>query len=108
MTGVNPVIFWASNLAWDGFLFLLSAALTTVILVALDEKDTFTSYGATGTLTAIIAYHMYNATIDSRNIPSNVHPSWNGSNTSSLCLQFPVVHSCSWICQTGDLKCSGR
>lgn len=48
MTGVSPAIFWGSNLAWDISLLLISTLLTTICLVALDDKEAFTSHGALG------------------------------------------------------------
>ena len=48
MTGINPLTFWLSNVLWDGLIFLVSATAFVVALIALDEKDVFSSNGATG------------------------------------------------------------
>ena len=45
MTGVNPIIFWLSNLVWDFGLFFLSALLLVMVVVLLDTTNTYTTNG---------------------------------------------------------------
>ena len=45
MTGVNPVIFWLSNLVWDFGLFFLSSLLLFMMVSILDTTYTYTTHG---------------------------------------------------------------
>ena len=48
MTGLHPVTFWITNLAWDFSIYLLSSALMIIFLMAFDYDKTFTSAQAPG------------------------------------------------------------
>ena len=48
MTGVSPILFWSANIIWDGLLFLVSAIFFITALIALDDRLSFSSNGATG------------------------------------------------------------
>lgn len=57
MTGVNPLVFWGSNLAWDVSLLLVSTTLTIIVLVAMDGKQFFTTNRAFGSLLLLFVLH---------------------------------------------------
>ena len=48
MTGLNPMTFWLTNLAWDFLIYLVSSALMVLFLMVLDYDHTFTSFQAPG------------------------------------------------------------
>lgn len=48
MTGLHPVTYWISNLAWDYLIYLVSSALMLIVLMAMDHDKTFTSFQAPG------------------------------------------------------------
>ena len=48
MTGLHPVTFWTTNLAWDFSIYLASSALMIIFLMAFDYDKTFTSAQAPG------------------------------------------------------------
>ena len=48
MTGLHPVTYWISNLAWDYLIYLVSSALMLILLMAMDHDKTFTSFQAPG------------------------------------------------------------
>ena len=57
MTGVNPVIFWLSNLVWDFGLFFLSSLLLFMIVSVLDDTHTYTTNGRVLPRLEFQAYH---------------------------------------------------
>ena len=48
MTGLHPVTFWVTNLAWDFSIYLASSTLMIIFLMAFDYDKTFTSAQAPG------------------------------------------------------------
>ena len=44
-TGVNPIIFWLSNLVWDFGLFFVSSLLLVMVILLLDTTHTYTANG---------------------------------------------------------------
>ena len=46
MTGLHPAIFWASNVVWDLLLYLVPSLFMLTMILVLDEKDTFLTYGS--------------------------------------------------------------
>ena len=50
MTGVHPVTYWISNLAWDYLIYVVSTTLMLILLMAMDHEKTFTSFQAPGKL----------------------------------------------------------
>lgn len=54
MTGLHPVTFWTSNLLWDLFLFLVPAVIMLVMIMVLDENETFLTNGAWAALLFMI------------------------------------------------------
>ena len=48
MTGLHPVTYWISNLAWDYLIYLFSSVMMLILLMAMDHEKTFTSFQAPG------------------------------------------------------------
>ena len=61
MTGVNPIVFWLSNLVWDFGLFFLSSLLLLMVIVILDDTHTYTTNGAQGTLVLVMIMFGFSA-----------------------------------------------
>ncbi len=61
MTGVSPLTFWLSSLTWDGLMYLICIGVTTIFLLALDEKNTFSTHGSSGTFFFLCFMHGFAA-----------------------------------------------
>ena len=54
MTGVNPLLFWFSNIIWDFALFLVSMALVLICMYVFSNNDTWTTHGSLGALALVL------------------------------------------------------
>ena len=54
MTGVNPLLFWFSNILWDFTLFLFSMALVLICMHVFSNNDTWTTHGSLGALALVL------------------------------------------------------
>ena len=54
MTGVNPLLFWASNILWDFMLFFVSMCLVLVCMWGFDNDRTWKEHGAVFTLGLVL------------------------------------------------------
>lgn len=54
MTGVNPVIFWLSNLVWDFGIYFVASLLLLLVVTILDDTNTYTTNGGAGTMVFIM------------------------------------------------------
>lgn len=50
MAGVNPIVFWFSNFAWDFIVYFLISLIFALILYLFDKRYTLHSNGGFGTL----------------------------------------------------------
>ena len=50
MAGVNPIVFWFSNFAWDFIVYFIISLILAVILYVFDKRFTFHTNGGFGTL----------------------------------------------------------
>ena len=48
MTGVHPLTFWFANILWDGLLFVIAMSVFIIVLIAMDQRESFSSNGAEG------------------------------------------------------------
>ena len=48
MTGVHPLTFWFANILWDGLLFVIAMSVFIIALIAMDQRESFSSNAAEG------------------------------------------------------------
>ena len=61
MTGVNPFLFWFSNIVWDFMLFLLSMGLVLICMYAFDVNNTWSTNGSLGALALVLLVYALSA-----------------------------------------------
>ena len=54
MTGVNPLLFWTSNIVWDFMIFFVSMCLVLVCMWGFDKEFTWKTHNAIFTLALVL------------------------------------------------------